>query len=54
MEELKAPPTYTETFSQNFQLIYTDLQLTIPQEIEMYPSPYSETMPVEIKFSLAN
>jgi hypothetical protein len=54
MEELEAPPTYTETFSQNFQLIYADLQLTIPQEIEMYPSPYSETMPLEMKFSLAN
>ena len=54
IEELEAPPTYTETFSQNFQLIYADLQLTIPQEIEMYPSPYSETIPVKMKFSLAN
>ena len=51
---MKAPSTYTETFFQNFQLIYADLQLTISQEIEMYPSPYSETMPMEMKFSLVN
>ena len=54
MEELEAPPTYTETFSQNFQLIYANLQFTIFQEIEMYPSPYSETMFMKMKFSLAN
>ena len=52
MEEFDILPTYIETLSRNFQLIFEDLNKVEPQDVAIYPPPYDDTMTLEMKFSL--